>query len=236
MKLRVITIIAVVILVIVGVVVTIFNIDSKQENNENTSDIINQNVINATNENANISSENNSIVETPQSKEETFVFEGKVANLPNQIVLKVNEKQTIVDGRRINLMLQELEVDTTKIKETVYSGGAIYTRYGNMLYGINFDEKLESYTSSNLILTDINFEAGGDFGISIMGIDEDSTINDVLGILGTPNYNSDTYPITDYKKGYLLKWNDVKIDKFTLDISAIFYKDGEFKSLSIDVK
>lgn len=235
MKVRVITIIAVAILIIVGVVVTIFNIDSKQENNENTSDIINQNVINATNENANISSENNSIVET-QTKEETFVFEGKVPNLPNQIILKVNEKQTIVDGRRINLMLQELEVDTTKIKETVYSGGAIYTRYGNMLYGINFDEKLESYTSSNLILTDINFEAGGDFGISIMGIDENSTINDVLGILGTPNYNSDTYPINDYKKGYLLKWNDVKIDKFTLDISAIFYKDGEFKSLSIDVK
>lgn len=235
MKLRVITISAVAILVIVGIVVTIFNIDSKQENNENISNMINQNSINTTNENANISSENNSIVET-QTKEETFVFEGKVANLPNQIVLKINEKQTIVDGRRINLMLQELEVDTTKIKETVYGSGAIYTRYGNMLCGINFDEKLESYTSSKLILTDINFEAGGDFGISIMGIDEDSTINDVLEILGTPNYNSDTYPITDYKKGYLLKWNDVKIDKFTLDISAIFYKDGEFKSLSIDVK
>lgn len=105
-----------------------------------------------------------------------------------------------------------------------------------MLYGINFDEKLESEKSSKLILTDINFEAGGNFGISIMGIDEDSTINDVLEILGTPNYSSDTYPITDYKEGYLLKWNEVKIDEFTLDISAIFHKDGKFKSLSIDVK
>lgn len=232
MKLRVIIISAVAILVIVGVIVTIFNIDSKREN---TSNIINQNVINATNESTNIPSENNSIVET-QTNEETFVFEGKVANLPNQIILKVNEKQTIVDGRRINLMLQELEADTTKIKETVYGSGAIYTSYGNMLYGIKFDEKLESYTSSKLMLTDIKFEAGGDLGISIMGIDDDSTINDVLEILGTPNYNSDTYPINEYKRGYFLKWNDVKIDKFTLDISAIFYKDGKITSLSIDIK
>lgn len=119
MKFKLIIIIGVVILVITGVVVTIANIGTKQESNENAINIINQNVINTTNENTSIYEENNSIVQN-QTKEETFVLEGKVANLPNQIVLKINEKQTIIDGRRINSMLQELELDKTKIKETVY--------------------------------------------------------------------------------------------------------------------
>lgn len=238
MKTRVITIIVIVILVVVvGVAIFILNKETKKEDSKDIAKQINQNVINNPNENVNISGEkNNNTTFENQSKEDVFVFEGKVANIPKQIVLNINGRKTVVDGRRVNVMLQELEVDTTKINETMYSGGAIYTKYGSMLGGIAFDEKFKSSTLKELIITKITFTAGGDFGISILDIDSDSTIDDVLNILGTPNYNNDKYLITDEMEGYLLKWNDVKIDEFTIDLSGVFYKDGSIRSLSFNFK
>lgn len=229
-----------VLIIFIGIILT-YCINKKTENtsNEGSSNSLNSNHSstipnNNTSEDEDSSSSSNNLTannissssSNSQTDSEQFNFEGRKSNLPDQIILTIDGKSAVIDGRRINLILSELDVNQTLVKETVYSGGAIYTTYGNIVSCISFDEKFKSVDSKELAISKINLEPGNNSDISLLGISSSSTIDDTLNILGSPNYSSSTYPITSSKKGYFLSWSDVKIGNFTIDITAIFYKDN----------